>query len=82
MKELQDQINFLTNKVNSLENSQKISVDVERALRNRLGLNSTQNVTLTYVTSVSLINLGGGNYSISYTTKTATFTNGILTSTT
>lgn len=38
-----------------------------------------QTVVITYVSNVVLNNLGGGNYSLTKTTKTLTFTNGELT---
>jgi hypothetical protein len=41
-----------------------------------------ESVVITYVSNVVLNNLGGGNYTLTKTTKTMTFVNGILTTST
>jgi len=77
--QLQKQIDELTQKFNQLSNSSQIPRNIETAFRERLGFPSPNFTgTFTYVSDVVLNNLGGGNYSLTKTTKTLTFNSGLL----
>lgn len=76
-----DRIDTLQNEIDNLKKSSGIPRDIETAFRERLGLDG-QDVVITYVSNVVLNDLGGGSYSLTKTTKTMTFSKGILISST
>ena len=81
-QELQKQIDELKAWKQSLEKSYSIPLNIDQAFKDRFHLGSLSNgqtVVLTYVSGVSQ---DAGTKVITVTTKTATFTNGILTSST
>ncbi len=80
---LQQQIQSLTEKVEQLSKSSAIPRNVETAFRERLGIASLLTNTVgstTVITYVSGVSQDGATKLITVTTKTLTFTTGLLTS--